>query len=102
MNSQTVDYIFPFSSKFTFHTDLSMIVVSEGRKGAFFQVIPEIGFLVPYHRSVVLMPSHRLALTFLSDVPLPRLVFTNLETSSLFPRRRTWQFIVPTSLRVKR
>ncbi|KAN0075287.1 putative alanine racemase domain containing protein [Tylopilus felleus] len=37
INSQTVEYIFPFSSKFTFHTDLSMIVVSEGRKSALFQ-----------------------------------------------------------------
>ncbi|KAG8217374.1 aspartic peptidase domain-containing protein [Butyriboletus roseoflavus] len=37
MNSQTVEYIFPFSSKFTFHTDISMVVVSEGRKSAFFQ-----------------------------------------------------------------
>ncbi|KAF8436900.1 putative alanine racemase-domain-containing protein [Boletus edulis BED1] len=37
MNSQTVEYIFPFSSKFSFHTGLSMIVLSEGRKSAFFQ-----------------------------------------------------------------
>ncbi|KAI9569514.1 putative alanine racemase-domain-containing protein [Boletus coccyginus] len=37
ISSQTVDYIFPFSSKFTFHTDLSMIVVSEGRKSTLFQ-----------------------------------------------------------------
>lgn len=49
MYSQTVDYIFPFSSKFTFHTDLSMIVVSEGRKSAFFQVMPDIGALLHYH-----------------------------------------------------
>ena len=40
INSQTVDYIFPFSSRFTFHTDLSIIVVSEGRKSALFQVMP--------------------------------------------------------------
>jgi hypothetical protein len=37
MNSQTIEYFFPFSSTFTFHTDLSMIVVSEGRKSALFQ-----------------------------------------------------------------
>lgn len=42
MNSQTIEYIFPFSSTFTFHTDLSMIVVSEGRKSALFQVMPDI------------------------------------------------------------
>ena len=47
VNSQTVEYIFPFSSRFTFHTDLSMIVVSEGRKSAFFQVIPDIRILLP-------------------------------------------------------
>ncbi|KIJ69602.1 hypothetical protein HYDPIDRAFT_24427 [Hydnomerulius pinastri MD-312] len=37
INSQTLEYIFPFSSKFTFNTDISVIVVSEGRKSAFFQ-----------------------------------------------------------------
>lgn len=42
MNSQTVEYIFPFSSKFTFYTDLSMIVVSEGGKSPLFQVTPDI------------------------------------------------------------
>ena len=50
MNSQTVEYIFPFSSTFTFHTDLSMIVVSEGRKSALFQVMPDKGtLLLRYH-----------------------------------------------------
>lgn len=50
INSQTVEYIFPFSSKFTFHTDLSMIVVSEGRKSALFQVTSHIGVpLRHYH-----------------------------------------------------
>ncbi|KAF8837022.1 hypothetical protein BDN67DRAFT_973512 [Paxillus ammoniavirescens] len=37
MNSQTLEYIFPFSSKFRFNTDISVIVVSEGRKSTFFQ-----------------------------------------------------------------
>jgi len=37
MNSQTIEYVFPFSNKFTFHTDLSLIVLSEGRKSALFQ-----------------------------------------------------------------
>ncbi|KAI6043125.1 putative alanine racemase-domain-containing protein [Pisolithus marmoratus] len=36
MNSQTLDYIFPFS-RFTFETDISTIVLAEGRKSAFFQ-----------------------------------------------------------------
>ncbi|KAH7889846.1 putative alanine racemase-domain-containing protein [Phlebopus sp. FC_14] len=36
MNSQTLEYTFPFS-KFTFNTDISFIVLSEGRKSAFFQ-----------------------------------------------------------------
>ncbi|KAF9228597.1 hypothetical protein BS17DRAFT_772215 [Gyrodon lividus] len=37
MDSQTLLYIFPFSSTFPFNTDISVIVVSEGRKSTFFQ-----------------------------------------------------------------
>lgn len=36
MNSQTLEYTFPFS-KFTFQTDISVIVLAEGRKSALFQ-----------------------------------------------------------------
>ena len=37
MASQTLGYIFPFS-RFSFPTDLSCIVLSEGRKSTFFKV----------------------------------------------------------------
>ncbi|KAG9318342.1 putative alanine racemase-domain-containing protein [Chiua virens] len=37
MDTQTVEYLFPFSNRFTFKTDLSMIVLSEGRQSAFFE-----------------------------------------------------------------
>ena len=50
INSQTVEYVFPFSSRFTFQTDLSMIVVSEGRKSALLQVMPHTGPLHPRYR----------------------------------------------------
>lgn len=36
MNSQTLDYTFPFS-RFTFETDISTIVLVEGRKSTFFE-----------------------------------------------------------------
>ncbi|KIO13168.1 hypothetical protein M404DRAFT_992747 [Pisolithus tinctorius Marx 270] len=36
MDSQTLDYTFPFS-RFTFETDISTVVLAEGRKSAFFQ-----------------------------------------------------------------
>ncbi|KAL4074577.1 putative alanine racemase-domain-containing protein [Scleroderma yunnanense] len=36
MNSQTLEYAFPFSN-FTFQTDISVIVLAEGRKSALFQ-----------------------------------------------------------------
>jgi hypothetical protein len=48
MNSQTLEYIFPFSSKFRFNTDISVIVVSEGRKSTFFQVILYLGSALPW------------------------------------------------------
>lgn len=37
MNTQTLAYKFPFS-QFSFPTDISCIVVSEGSKSAFFRV----------------------------------------------------------------
>ncbi|KAF7304631.1 hypothetical protein MKEN_01177000 [Mycena kentingensis (nom. inval.)] len=36
MSSQTLDYVFPFS-RFSFHTDISFVVLAEGRKSTFFQ-----------------------------------------------------------------
>ncbi|KAF8892672.1 mini-chromosome maintenance replisome factor-domain-containing protein [Infundibulicybe gibba] len=36
MSAQTLEYVFPFS-RFEFETDVSMVVICEGRKSAFFQ-----------------------------------------------------------------
>lgn len=37
MTSQSLPYVFPFS-QFSFPTDLGFIILTEGRKSAFFQV----------------------------------------------------------------
>lgn len=37
ISSQSLPYVFPFS-QFSFPTDLSFIILAEGRKSAFFQV----------------------------------------------------------------
>ena len=37
MSSQSLEYIFPFS-KFSFDTDVDFVLLSEGKKSAFFQV----------------------------------------------------------------
>nr|GAT58009.1 predicted protein [Mycena chlorophos] len=36
ISSQTLDYVFPFS-RFSFQTDMAFVILSEGRKSAFFQ-----------------------------------------------------------------
>lgn len=56
MNAQTLEYSFPFS-KFSFSTDIVTIVLCDGRKSAFFQVIQISAFII--------IPSHLLT-------PLPR------------------------------
>jgi hypothetical protein len=99
MNSQTVEYIFPFSSKFTFHTDLSMIVVSEGRKSTLFQVTLDVGTLL-----VITDLTHacRLALISTFDALLLLLACTNQKMRLMRLQRRKWQSIAHTLLHAKR
>jgi hypothetical protein len=49
MDAQTLEYSFPFS-KFSFPTDIVTIVLCDGRKSAFFQVIQITVFImIPDH-----------------------------------------------------
>lgn len=38
MQTQSLDYRFPFSSTFSFETDLNFIITTQGKKSTFFQV----------------------------------------------------------------
>ena len=38
MQTQSLDYRFPFSSTFNFETDLNFIITTQGKKSTFFQV----------------------------------------------------------------
>ncbi|CAK5279504.1 unnamed protein product [Mycena citricolor] len=62
MSTQTLDYVFPFSS-FSFNTDLIFIVVSEGKKSAFFETHINVPLRPPSKASlygdVTVMPSER-------------------------------------------
>jgi hypothetical protein len=53
INGQTLDYVFPFS-RFTFPTDVSFLVLAQGQKSAFFQVLVPFP-LSPQHFLILLV-----------------------------------------------
>ncbi|KAF9239601.1 putative alanine racemase-domain-containing protein [Melanogaster broomeanus] len=63
MISQTLEYIFPFACRFPFDTDISIIVVSEGRKSAFFQTSINVPLRCSSTNAILYKPKGRKKLT---------------------------------------
>lgn len=90
MSSQTLAYKFPFS-QFSFPTDNSCIILSEGRKSAFFKA--SIGLLTDYDPTKQIAFSYRLISSFLwtrKTKVWARRTSTNLQRTSRCLRRTRW------------